>query len=452
MKTRNFTLILICFLLAHGLSAQFWLKQNIEYPLPSLGYEIRIVDDANAWSWGRGGVFLWGSWEQSYLDYSFGRTTDGGENWTSGVFPFNGTEGDLTSMAATSATKAWVSFVEFSTYVSTIYVTNNGGTSWEKANIQVGANWVDNIHFFDQNNGVIIADPASNEFNIWTTANGGDTWQKVSNANIPNAEDNLEYGVQSVFTTQGDKIWFNTYYHRVFYSEDKGKTWSVWDAPQGASGLGLQMTSDEENNVYMAVFNTNTSSYKLFRRNKTQADWTNLTPPDNDKYIYFTSVPGTGKLIQLNTSDTKTRISSDRGDSWFVVDSMVAGEKYFLFFKDAVTGYAFSRYTSFEGTIDILKYSGSPLSGLLSQEILDVELTTYPNPITTTVNVGLKSDTYHDYWIIINDLDGNLVYKKEYAHINSIDERVSTENLPRGVYTITVCNSKGAKSKKIVKI
>ncbi|MBK7789079.1 MAG: T9SS type A sorting domain-containing protein [Saprospiraceae bacterium] len=92
------------------------------------------------------------------------------------------------------------------------------------------------------------------------------------------------------------------------------------------------------------------------------------------------------------------------------------------------------------------------MSGLLSSVILDVELTTYPNPVSTTVNVKMKSNTYNDYWILINDLDGNLVYKKEYAHINRIDEQVNTENLPSGVYTITVCNSKGAMSKKILKI
>ncbi|MBK7219758.1 MAG: T9SS type A sorting domain-containing protein [Saprospiraceae bacterium] len=451
MKTRKFTLLLMYFLLANGLFAQFWLKQNIDFALPSLGYEIRIVDDANAWSWGRGGAFSSGSWDQSYLDYSFGRTTDGGENWSSGTFPFNGTEGDLTSMAATSAAKAWVSFVDFSTYESTIYTTNNGGTSWVEANIQVGANWVDNIHFFDNDNGVIIADPASNEFNIWTTANGGDTWQKVSNANIPNATDNDEYGVQGVFATQGDKIWFNTYNNRVYYSEDKGKAWEVWDAPQGAIGLGLQMTSDEEGNVYLAVINFNTGRYQFFRRKNSQSEWTNITPPDNNKFIYFTSIPGTGKLIQLNNSDTKTRISSDRGDSWMVVDSVDASRKNFVFFKDAVTGYAFSAVTA-SGTKEILKYSGSPLSGLLSSVILDVELTTYPNPVSTTVNVKMKSNTYNDYWILINDLDGNLVYKKEYAHINRIDEQVNTENLPSGVYTITVCNSKGAMSKKILKI
>jgi hypothetical protein len=431
--------------------AQIWKQQNISFPMPSLGFEIRIVDDAVVWAWGRGGESTSEGWDQSYVDYSFGLSVDGGETWSTGGFPFNGKPGDLTSLAAINDSIAWVTYVDIDTYESKIFKTTNAGKNWNEQNAPFLQSWVDNIHFFDSDNGVIIADPIDNEFNIFITSDAGKTWQKVNAEKIPDSVNDFEYGIQGVFTTQGDKIWFNTYFSRIYYSNDKGKTWIVWTAPMDAFGLGLQMTSDESGDVYCVDVDIITGEYKLFRRNVSEMDWTNLTPEDNDKFIYFTAVPGTGNLIMHNTGDTKTRISYDKGLSWKVIDSLDINAKNFLFFHSSTTGYTFPRAGD-GGIKSILKYNGSPLSGLLSQKPINVEISVFPNPAMDQIHVKSEYLNMDNYWLLINDAFGNLIYKKVLMRTTNISEIITTSNFPSGVYTLSLSNMDGVKSVPFIKM
>lgn len=459
MKSVCFTCIFLTIVLLNPLAAQFWKKQNVDFLTPTQGWEIRIVNDAVAWTWGRGGdSTVTDGWQNSFKKYSFARTVNGGEKWTTGTIPLPGILGDLTSFSAVSDSIAWVSYVEslnndFGSIRSRVYKTSNAGKDWVEGNVIIGNNWVDNIHFFDSKNGVIIADPSAKEFNIYTTIDGGQTWQKVNGANIPDAVDNDEYGVQNVFTTQGDHIWFNTYYNRVYYSKDKGNKWEVWSAPEKANGLGLQMASDELKNVYYTTDDFDTEKFQIFRRNLNETTWTDITPTNNDLWVRgICAVPGTNSLIMTLRQDTKTRISNNRGNSWIVIDSADTNYKGFLTFLNAKTGYTDQLPQTYsDPTRFIFKYSGSPLSGLLSQEIIDVDISAFPNPTTDRINVTMKSQNTDDYWVLINDINGNLLYKKVLNHTDKILEMVETSQYPNGVYTITISNKVGVKSLKFIK-
>ncbi len=74
-------------------------------------------------------------------------------------------------------------------------------------NVNIGKDWVNIIHFFDKNNGVIIADPSSVDFDIYVTSNGGTSWSKVPGLLIPNITSVNEYGL-SIYISKGDKIYF----------------------------------------------------------------------------------------------------------------------------------------------------------------------------------------------------------------------------------------------------
>lgn len=456
MKSLVLILVFLSMILFNPISAQFWKKQNVDFPAPTQGWQIKIVNDNVTWMWGRGGAYGTDGWEQSYLDYNFCVTKNGGENWICGDFPFNGAPGDLTSMSAIDDSTAWITCVVstdgfFDAYLSKVYKTNNSGKDWIEVNINIGSNWVDNIHFFDKLNGVIIADPADNEFNIFTTADGGLNWEKVKNEHIADAIDDSEYGVQSVMTTQNDKMWFNTYYNRVYYSSDKGNNWKAWEAPESSTGLGLQMDSDEDNNVYLMDIDFDNFKYLLFRKNINESDWTDLTPNDNDKFLYFASVPGSSSLIMHNTADNKTRISRDKGANWIVIDSIDNVNKNFIFFKSSTVGFTFPDVED-GGINHVLKYSGSPLSGLLSQKPINVDISVFPNPAMDQIFVKSEHLKMDNYWLLINDAFGNLIYKKVLMRASDISEFITTSNFPSGVYTLSLSNMDGVKSVPFIKM
>ena len=132
-----------------------------------------------------------------------------------------------------------------------------------------------------------------------------------------------------------------------------------------------------------------------------------------------------------------------------VIDSINQNIKNFIFFKDSKTGYCFPMVTP-EGTKHILKYNGSPLTGLLNQQSIDVSLTAYPNPTCGSLTINMESDNYDNYWLLVNDISVNLIYKKEFHHAKDISEILNTSTYAKGTYIITLSNSKGTKCTKFI--
>src|SRR5690606_19248908 len=109
--------------------------------------------------------------------------------------------------------------------------TPNGGQDWNLLDAPVQDVFVSSIYFFDQDHGVIWGDPIDSLYSIFTTADGGLSWEQVGASDMPPAIDNDEWTVAGNVGVNGDHIWFDTYYNRVFYSPDRGHTWTAWDNP-----------------------------------------------------------------------------------------------------------------------------------------------------------------------------------------------------------------------------
>ena len=103
----------------------------------------------------------------------------------------------------------------------------------------------DSMNFWNNDEGILIGDPISNCLSVVITRNGGKTWQKVPCENLPKTvESEAAFAASNTnVIIKGNHCWIVSggVKSRVFYSSDKGKTWSVFETPivQGQAMTGI---------------------------------------------------------------------------------------------------------------------------------------------------------------------------------------------------------------------
>lgn len=451
MKTLTLLLLVMCFTIP--CQAQIWEAHAINFPTPTQGWRITPANDSVAWTFG---YVLDTASVYTESEYSYGRTTDGGNTWTIGTFPGIQQNGWLSSIFAKGPDNAWIVFYDY-TEGGKIFRTANGGQSWDLMDAPIADVFVSAIHFWDNDHGMIWGDPIDTLFSIFTTSDGGISWQKVDENHMPPPIDNDEYTIAGNYAVNGDNIWFDTYYNRVFFSSDRGLNWIAWDSPT-MTHFGTDLKADEDNFLYyiqIAETPDGETSYELFRRHPEDTDWTNLTPTDNSKYISgFAHVPGTKTLLS-NLVD-ETRLSYDHGETWISVDLDTSFIRGFASFVNDHVGYCCQvPYwpLGYEHPSEyVYKYIGSPLLGLLNPKIIDINMTVSPSPAIDQIILNIEGLQPSDYWILINDLSGHLMYKAEITNQNTFSKTINVNALAKGLYTITVSNSQGMRTQKFLKM
>lgn len=103
----------------------------------------------------------------------------------------------------------------------------------------------DAINFWNDNEGIAVGDPTEDCFSLLITRDGGQTWTKTSCINLPKlAEGEAFFAASNTnIIIKGEKTWVVSggKKSRVFYSEDKGKSWQVFETPiiQGSAMTGI---------------------------------------------------------------------------------------------------------------------------------------------------------------------------------------------------------------------
>lgn len=443
------TLLVILFICTLNYSSwsQIWEPRNANFTLPSQGWSITPTNDSVAWTFG---FVMDSSSTWTYNDWTFQKTIDGGLTWTAGVFP-SGDGGYLSNIASTNKNRAWIAYNDDSTG-SKVFETNDGGQTWKDHQSSLFTTWINSIHFFNENNGIILCDPINGDYVILTTDDGGLTWDQVPSGNLPDVLDNDEFGTSGSFAVSDSTIWFNTFYDRVYYSSDYGHTWDVWDKPTEASGFSLNVTADEEKKFYLTFIDSDNNTFSIFRRNVQDSIWTNLTPADNEGFIPgICAIPGTGNLIMNISPSRETKVSYDQGNNWITIDTNY--EKGFISFYDANTGYSCELKNTYDDPSQyVFTYVGSPILGLINNKKIDVNLTLSPNPATQLITINLKVPAEDDFWILINDIEGKLIRKLTLTNTSTFNTSLDIQNLKPGIYTVTIATSSGRHTEKFIKI
>lgn len=119
---------------------------------------------------------------------------------------------------------------------SVIYTTD-GGQSFLTESVAAFTPFVNSIHFFDAQNGILIGDPESSRWGICTTADGGQSWHALAK---PIVVGGSTASWNNATAWVGDNGWFGTNSREIMRTTDRGQTWkAVKTGYQHSLGIGF---------------------------------------------------------------------------------------------------------------------------------------------------------------------------------------------------------------------
>lgn len=394
----------------------------------------------------------------------FTKTIDGGNTWSAGEIPM-GFEPFYSSISPINADTAWVSGldVDFSNYVLR---TEDGGATWSRF-LEDGfvdpASYVDFVHFWNEQNGIAVGDPAPGPghpepyYEIYTTEDGGQNWSRVPADNIP-APITDEYGAAGFYEASGNTIWFWTIESgsgsffsilRLFRSNDRGLHWEAFDV----AGMRQVSFADSLN----AIYAERDADYHLrFRRSVDGgATWTLLSgSPGDENMSSIAYIPQSLVMVVAQrgnnvTGPFYTRISQDLGQTWMEIGNTTDNAAT-IRFSGPTTGYA-GEWQPIDHPTRMYKYNGSPLTGLFSGLELDAEITVGPNPASEYIQVQIETVLPTGFVLLLNDAQGRLIERQELDKTAEGNARFDMSRLPVGMYTLTVSSPNGYRTQTLYK-
>lgn len=164
------------------------------------------------------------------------RTHDGGRSWVNVSPP--GAEGlEFRDVEAFDARRAVVLAIGEGE-ASRVFRTDDGGATWSESfrNTDPRA-FYDCLTFFNARHGIALSDPVDGRYRILATGDGGRSWRVLPSDGMPAAqpgEASFAASGQCLVAAGSRSAWFATggsATSRVFHSTDRGRTWTVTDAP-----------------------------------------------------------------------------------------------------------------------------------------------------------------------------------------------------------------------------
>ena len=287
---------------------------------------LSIVDSNVVWASGTPAVFV--------------RSTDGGYIWRADTVR-NATGLDFRSIKALSADVALMASAgESEKGLTAIVSTGSAGKSWdiEYTTRDTGI-FIDALESWDARNWVALADPTKGAFTM-LMATDGRTFVRVPTDKHPrvlNGEAAFAASGTSLVLRGKSEMWIGTGgggKGRVFYSPDKGETWTVAETPvyamggsAGVFGLsffdsrrGVAVGGDYLKKNFAAVsVALTTDGGKTWRAAK-------VPPAAFLSGVAYAGSPA--KLVAVGLAGTF--VSADSGDTWTQVDSIALNTVKFL--------------------------------------------------------------------------------------------------------------------------
>jgi len=283
------------------------------------------------------------------------RTTDGGSNWSYDTIHAASGKYDLGHMVAIDGFTAWVSSGDISGATSgALFKTTDGGETWthQTSAFPGSGGYLNNVHFFDADNGLCTGDQNGGYFEIYTTSDGGDTWVRVPSEQIPPAIPGYSAWAFS-YAYHGECFWFVDTRNRVYRSTDRGYNWSV---SAEHSGQYAVIAFEDDQNGLMSLYPN-----LLYRTTDGGATWADLPAPDwlldIGNIACVPGAPSTYVSCAWGVSGLDTTailvFSTDAGTSWKKMDIPYTQAGYWPYFSSRSAGWL----TGIDGS-GILRWPG----------------------------------------------------------------------------------------------
>ncbi len=429
-------------------SQNTWTSTAVDFKPHRLGWIAYPTGANDCWAYS---IQIGPNFETVLTEPRYNRTTDGGLTWSDALLPFSPNSW-IGNFSPTDGQTTWACG-HSETDGPQIFKTTDGGATWVQKGTAGLTVWLNQVHFFDQNEGFALGDPDANSlFEINKTTDGGQTWLPIAN---PPAAETQEVAYTGVYDFNGDKILVPTSYDRVLYSADRGATWVTYERPDDGIGFIWEQMLAADGTVFLSMSNF-TDIANVFRRRPSDSTWTTAHESTEDFFYGLDQVPGTKTIIGNSRGLTdldiwKTKISYDDGATWSTVleDTIPLG---FLRFTSPSTGYSVSRGIDYDnGPTQIFRYTGSPLTGLLTAKPLNLEVSVFPNPTADLVQIQFENAENEAFWLLLNDASGRLLARKTVEKGQPGRAFFDLKNEPSGVYRLTVASEKGSTTRSVVK-
>jgi photosystem II stability/assembly factor-like uncharacterized protein len=190
---------------------------------------LSVVSARTAWASGARGTFI--------------RSTDGGVTWSADSI-HGMTTLDFRAIHAVDARAALMASAgEAEKGLAKIVMTRDAGRGWTVSwSTEQKGVFLDAIAFWTPRDGIALSDPVDERFFILLTSDGGRTWSRIPPERLPRVlpgEAAFAASGSSIALAGTSDVWIGTGgggRARVMHSPDRGRTWSVVDAPVHAQG------------------------------------------------------------------------------------------------------------------------------------------------------------------------------------------------------------------------
>jgi photosystem II stability/assembly factor-like uncharacterized protein len=258
---------------------------------------------------------------------SYAKTIDGGQTWIADSVA-GATQLDFRDVQAFDAKRAYLMSAG-SGELSRLYKTTDGGKNWQLQHTnKIPEGFFDGMAFWDENNGIVIGDPINGRLFILTTSDGGKNWQPLSVENSPIVISG-EYGFAASGTgiaVHGkNRVWIATggAAARVFYSQDRGKTWNVANTPivsgNQSSGIFSIAFRDELHGIVVGgdYQQPNAANGNIANTNDGGKTWTPIANPASMEFQSCVAyVPQSSWLMLMSVGTSGSNYSLDGGQTW----------------------------------------------------------------------------------------------------------------------------------------
>jgi photosystem II stability/assembly factor-like uncharacterized protein len=345
-----------------------WLEQVSGF---AANQGVRSLDAVNAtiaWAVGRDGT------ASDVPTTEFTMTTDGGNNWiaswvTTSTDPTHGL-GNICALSGTVAYAAVYNHVGNQDATDGPYKTTDGGSHWTQLGNEP-ISFVNNVFFFNENEGVVLGDTKDGYFEDYYTSDGGVTWTRVPQANysgpgLPSQSD--EGGWTGVYDGFGSTIIFGSNYGKLYISQDKGHTYYASNTgishSDPGTNPGVNEISFKDATHGIIGHSTDSGDYTLYETSDGGVTWTPIT---HTGYAYdydIAYVPGTLNMYVstgANQNLPGASYSLDGGHTWTDYEELIGIQIMACDFVENQIGWA-GAYATDETTGGMFKHvpSGVP--------------------------------------------------------------------------------------------
>ncbi len=156
---------------------------------------------------------------------------------------------------------------------SVIYTTD-GGQNFSTVDVSSFTPFVNTIHFFDRQNGILIGDPKSNRWGIGITTDGGQSWNPIAK---PIVVGGTIASWNNATSWVGDDGWFGTNSRQILRTTNRGQTWK--SVSTGTEQNSLSIGFDDDATHGLACFQpaNGNGNYGMMVTSDSGASWQLLT-------------------------------------------------------------------------------------------------------------------------------------------------------------------------------